>query len=138
MPFIKQKAGADRFRPPIPFVQTDTFCPSCVYILNNEKKSEIALFLLNFASFLMLAGARGNSKPKHPLSGVPAIGICFATILPDRQPAHQTIFIEFFFGASRLTLSFSGKLLLWRKSDADEKAARKLPPRNTACLPAST
>jgi hypothetical protein len=43
----------------------------------------------------MLTGARGKSNPKHPLSLSATIGICFATILPDRQPARRLFSLNF-------------------------------------------
>jgi len=68
------KASADIFR--LPFVSTDTLC--C--LLNNEKRvGWCALFLLNFASFLMLSVAKG--KEETQTSSPPALEFALCPFL---------------------------------------------------------
>lgn len=102
-------------------------------LLNNEKKSEIALFLLNFVSFLMLAGAREKSKPKHP-----PLEFALRDHFAGSSAGAQTIFIEFSVRESaRVTLSFAAGATAARKKRSGWKSGEKVasPPQRA---PAST
>jgi hypothetical protein len=103
-----------------------------LYILNNEKKSEIALFLLNLLHSDARWCERKEQTQTSSLSA--AIGICFATILPDRQPARRLFSLNF--RCESPTNSFLSCKPLPAQLRAEK--AKRMKKRRESCFSATT